>query len=227
MQPSAKAADKRTPGRRPCACGVNAGTKTAVLAAARTVFARRGFEGASVREMAQIAGVNNAMIYYHFKDKLQLYRAVLADSFSAFEGIWGHELFRSTATVRRKIGKFVEEFIRFQHGNEELRRIMYMEMANCSDNYQWLADTFFIKSYTRLADLLREGVRTGELKRCDPVAVIPGLVGIIGHSFMMQPISEHVAARKMDLSPSRFGSFVTNLLFEGLRPVRPRRAHKG
>ena len=38
------------------------------------MFAARGFDGVSVDDIARDAGVNKAMIYYHFADKLALYR---------------------------------------------------------------------------------------------------------------------------------------------------------
>jgi AcrR family transcriptional regulator len=188
----------------------------AILKAARTVFARRGFEGASTREVAEVARVNNAMIYYHFKDKDQLYRAVLADSFVAFDRIWDHEIFRSSVCVRVKIRKYVEEFIRYQHANEDLRRIMSMEFAACSGNCKWVTDEYFSQSYKKLADLLREGVRNGELKKLDVSLAIPSLVGMIIHSFIIRPIAEHVTGKKMNLTAAHFGKFVTTMFFEGL-----------
>ncbi len=203
-------------GRRPKSAVPGRGTRLAVLKAARTVFARKGFKGASTREVAEAAGVNNAMIYYHFKDKNELYRAVLADSFTAFEGIWEHEVFRSAATVRMKIQKYVEEFIRFQHTNEEFRKIMSMEFAACSGNYRWLADNYFVDSYAKLAKLLKQGMRSGELRKIDPAMAIPSLVGMIIHSFIMRPIAEHVTGKKLDLTAERFGKFVTAMFFEGL-----------
>jgi len=203
-------------GRRPKAVSGKSGTRSAVLKAARTVFARRGFEGASTREVAEAAGVNNAMIYYHFKDKNELYRAVLEDSLLAFENIWDHEVFRSGATARAKIQKYVEEFIRFQHGNEELRRIISMEFATCSDNYKWLADNYFSQSYRKLAGLLKEGMRSGVLRKHDPSVAIPSLVGMILHSFIMRPIAEHVIGSKMELSVPKFSRFVTGMFFDGL-----------
>lgn len=203
-------------GRRPKTATQDMGTRVAILKAARTVFARRGFEGASMREVAEVAAVNNAMIYYHFKDKDQLYRAVLADSFMAFDRIWEHKIFRSPVCVRAKIQKYVEEFIRYQHANEDLRRIMSMEFAACSGNCKWLADEFFSQSYEKLAALLREGTRNGELKRVDISLAIPSLVGMIIHSFIIRPIAEHVTGKKMRLSAAHFGKFITDIFFEGL-----------
>lgn len=213
---------RRAAGRRPKIADADQDSRAAILASARSVFARRGFEGASTREVAQAAGVNNAMIYYHFKDKDELYRAVLVDSFSAFERIWDDPVFSSAASARVKIRKFIEEFIRFQHANEDLRKIMSMEFAVCSQNYQWLAENHFVRSNSRLVSLLKEGMRNGELKKCDPSWVIPSLVGMIIHSFNVRTISEHITGKKTDLSAGRFGRFVMDLFFDGLRPVAGR-----
>jgi TetR/AcrR family transcriptional regulator len=207
---------KTAVGRRPKPLKPDQDSRAAILKAARSVFARRGFEGASTREVAEVARVNNAMIYYHFKDKVELYRAVLADSFTAFDRIWEHEMFRSQATTREKIQKYIEEFIRFQHGNEELRRIMSMEFAGCTKNTKWLADNYFVHSYEKLVKLLKEGMKRGELKKIDPAMAIPSLVGMIIHSFIMRPIAEHVTGKKLDLTAERFGKFVTGMFFEGL-----------
>jgi TetR/AcrR family transcriptional regulator len=204
-------------GRRPNAAAGKSGTRAAVLKAARTVFAQRGFEGASTRDVAEAAGVNNAMIYYHFTDKNELYRAVLADAFMAFDRIWDHPVFNSSsATSRKKIGAYVEGFIRFQQANEEIRRIMSMEFSTCSGNYRWLAENHFNQGYERLARLLKDAMRSGELKRMDLSLAVPCLIGMIVHSFTVRPIAEHIIGKKLDLGAARFGKFVTEMFFEGL-----------
>src|SRR5688572_26852786 len=68
---------RRRGGPRP---GVDAGaTRAAVFQAAADAFSRRGFAGSSVDDIARAAAVNKAMIYYHFADKLTLYREIVRD----------------------------------------------------------------------------------------------------------------------------------------------------
>ncbi len=212
-------------GRRPKSLGTDGDTRAAILAAARSVFARRGFDGTSTREVALAANVNSAMIFYHFKDKVQLYRAVLADSFSAFDRIWEHPVFQSSAPARHKIKKFVEEFIRFQHANDELRRILSMEFASCETNCKWLADNFFTHSHKRLGSILREGMRGGELRRVDPTLAIATLIGMVIHTFILRPIAEYVTGRSFPLPVQQFGSYVTDLFFDGLGADAPSRSN--
>src|SRR4051812_14274591 len=49
-------------------------TRNALLATARKLFAERGFDGVSVKEVAQATGHNPALINYHFSGKEGLYR---------------------------------------------------------------------------------------------------------------------------------------------------------
>jgi AcrR family transcriptional regulator len=53
-----------------------ASTKARILEAAEAVFATRGFEGASTREIASRAGVNISSLHYHWESKETLYFAV-------------------------------------------------------------------------------------------------------------------------------------------------------
>ena len=51
-------------------------TKARILSAAEEVFAARGFQGASTREIAARAGVNISSLHYHWESKETLYFAV-------------------------------------------------------------------------------------------------------------------------------------------------------
>jgi len=209
-------AHRHTAGRRPKGGRSDSDTRTEILAAARHVFAQHGLDGTSVREVANAARVNNAMIYYHFKNKGALYRAVLSDSFSSLLDIWNDPIFTSNISVRQKIEKYVESFIRFQLGNEELRRIMTMEFAGNSGHISWICEQYFADNYTRLVKLLKEGMKSGELKKFDPSLAVASLIGVIIHNFNLQPMAEQIHGKCVNLSSKKFVGFVTDLFFSGL-----------
>ena len=52
-------------------------TRTRILAAALEVFASRGFEAASLREITDKAGVNVAAIHYHFGSREELIQSLM------------------------------------------------------------------------------------------------------------------------------------------------------
>src|SRR5579875_2211371 len=56
----------------------------AILAAAETVFAERGFSGATMSAIAARAGAPKANIHYYFPTKETLYRAVVARVLTAW-----------------------------------------------------------------------------------------------------------------------------------------------
>ena len=58
-------------------------TRARLIEAAGRVFAEEGFENATVREICDRAGVNNAAINYHFGDKTELYESVLREAHCA------------------------------------------------------------------------------------------------------------------------------------------------
>lgn len=60
-------------GRRPGASD----TRSRVLLAARTAFGERGFEGATIRDIASRAGVDPALVHHYFGSKQQLFVAAM------------------------------------------------------------------------------------------------------------------------------------------------------
>jgi len=61
-------------------------TRERLLEAARRLFAERGFEDVTVREICRAAGANLALVNYYFGDKLGLYLEVVNQAIAAVRG---------------------------------------------------------------------------------------------------------------------------------------------
>ncbi len=61
--------------------------REAILRASIALFARRGFEGTSTRDLARESGVSEALVFRHFPDKGALYRAILERKMRDMEAI--------------------------------------------------------------------------------------------------------------------------------------------
>ena len=90
-------------------------TRAAVLAAAATEFSEHGYTRATIRRIAERAGLTSAAIYYHFPTKLACLEAVLSDVDAIMRSYWepimareGHiadrtaQLLRASALINRE-----------------------------------------------------------------------------------------------------------------------------
>lgn len=89
---------------RPTRAEKKAATRASLLAAAAEVFAARGFQAASVDEVAEAAGFTKGAVYSHFESKEDLFLAMLDERFA--ERI---EELRSVLDDDREVGEQARE----------------------------------------------------------------------------------------------------------------------
>src|SRR5258708_35452618 len=59
--------------------------RTKILSGVRKIFARKGLDGATTRELAREAGVSEALLYKHYPSKEALYQAMLTSCGSEYD----------------------------------------------------------------------------------------------------------------------------------------------
>ena len=87
-------------------------TKERILAAAETLFAQRGFDGASLRQLTSDAGVNLAAVNYHFGSKEKLVEQVFRRRLDALNAQRLAALARVAAQPDTRLEDVLDAFIR-------------------------------------------------------------------------------------------------------------------
>lgn len=123
-------------------------TRSKLLKAAVTVFGKVGFAGASVRHIADLAGVNHGSIRYHYATKRDLWCASISHLFGMMERhVHRDESHWRTMTPRERIINVTGNYIRFNARNPELRRMMIFETIYEGELGDWLNENF-IRPFT-------------------------------------------------------------------------------
>jgi len=152
------------------------GTRERVFAAASAEFAARGFAGANVDRIARAAGVNKAMIYYHFKSKAALYREIVRDMFDAVAASL-EEMSAEHRDPAGKISAFVEAIARSAEARPHFPPIWFREIAEGGTHLDEGITRTVAGIVKRLAGIVKEGVKSGRFKPVDPLLVHGGIVG--------------------------------------------------
>ncbi len=117
-------------GRRP---GDPQVTRQAILKAARTTFAEAGYERATIRSIATLAGVDPALVHHHFGSKEDLFAAAheypvspsaVKEALEAGEGTMGERLARLLLEADVAATQPFEALVRAAMSNQRARRML-------------------------------------------------------------------------------------------------------
>jgi AcrR family transcriptional regulator len=87
-------------------------TEEKILVAARQVFHHKGFNGSRMQEIADLAGINKALLHYYFRNKESLFEKVFNETFSELARKMA-EIFLSDMTFMSKVEVFVNFYVNF------------------------------------------------------------------------------------------------------------------
>lgn len=171
-----------------------AGSKDRLLTAARAEFAARGFAGASVDRIARAAGVNKAMIYYHFASKAALYREILRDMFAAVAGRVG-ETARSAMDPADKIRAFVEAIATEAEARPHFPPIWFREIADGGRHLDAQTTGHMTTIIRTLGAIMAEGIAARRFRPVKPFYIHAGIVGPLLLYFASGDVRKRLARR--------------------------------
>jgi TetR/AcrR family transcriptional regulator len=149
-------------------------TQAVILAAAEEEFAQHGFTAARTEAIAAKTGVAKSMIYYYFKDKEGLYRAVLKRSHSNLvQMLQKLELDYSSPDLA--LEKFLRALLDCVSRNPKLPTIMFHEAVQNQGKYYKDSDSVSIDA--TLIAILEKGVSAGIFRQLDPFQSAINIMG--------------------------------------------------
>ena len=168
------------------------GSREWIFRAACAEFAARGFAGANVDRIAAAAGVNKAMIYYHFKSKAALYRAILNDMFTAVAARLD-AMAAEHRTPEGKIRAFVEAIAREAEARPHFPPIWFREVAEGGTHLEVGTLKIVGGIVQRLARTIQEGIAANRFQPIDPLLVHGGIVGPLLLYYASGPLRKRLA----------------------------------
>lgn len=99
-----------------------------ILKAADRLFAEVGFDAATTREIAELSGVNKALIHYHFKSKEAVFVALMDDYYGRLNRTVQESLAREGG-IREKLAALVDAYLDFLAANRNFSRMVQRESS--------------------------------------------------------------------------------------------------
>lgn len=162
-------------------------TREEILELSALLFAQRGYEGVSMRDVAAQVGITPAALYYHFPDKDHLYVESVAQAFREQEEVLMRAL-GSSGSPWARIEAFITDLARHLAANRGFLRLMqWVQLDSDEARQHKLAESVFKPLFTALHALAKELDPSR-----DPHLLAISIIGLVifhfqtgnGHKFM-------------------------------------------
>jgi len=157
-----------------------------VLRVAEALFARAGYRGVGLREIAAQVGIRAPSLFKHFESKHALYNAVLLNIFARLDDV--ATCLVGDASFASRLEQFIEGYIDLVASDPHVVPLLFRELMERSEVMD--ADTRRAASqiYRRIDAFLEAGQRAGEFRQVDRFRFQIALTGaILYHGLAARP----------------------------------------
>jgi AcrR family transcriptional regulator len=185
-----------------------------IVEVAIRLFSKKGFRGTTTREIADLAEVNEAILFRHFPHKEDLYWAVVE---SKCHSSFSHKQFRDMldgAEPREALTALAEEILRRNIDDPSLTRLYFYTALENHELSHRLFRTHALCFYEALEDYIRTRIRRGEFRRVNPRLAARSFIGMIAQHYQVQELFGGKRLDKFD--PREVSESLTDIWLGGL-----------
>jgi AcrR family transcriptional regulator len=199
-----------------------------LIRVAMNLFAKKGFKGTTTKEIAQAAGVNEALIFRHFPTKDALYEAILRWKIDQSGGDRWMAILEPLARERDDAGLFgtvMREMLKFHRENPEFMRLNFYAVLEEHS----LANDFREQQIKPLYEYLRDYVTMRQSEGAFDPSFDPGSIvrALFGMPFYHSMISNFFHCNMLQVTDDDAVHTFVRLAIGGLRRSQTRSATEG
>jgi AcrR family transcriptional regulator len=175
--------------------GTGEGLKARILDEAAALFVRHGYNGLSMRQIAEAVGVSKAGLYYHFEDKEALFLAILLHHIDRV-GDLVDQARAEGGSARRQVHRLLTEILTHMRGSQRFIRLAEQDAASLRpESLERMRVAYHDRFLGPIEAMLEAGVTSGELRAIDPGQTTWLLLGMAlsGLSTPAERVAETVA----------------------------------
>jgi AcrR family transcriptional regulator len=170
-----------------------------ILEVAELLFAEKGFDGTSIRNIAKEAKINIAMVSYYFGSKERLLESLIVYRTSDLKNQLDHLLLEEIEPID-KINKLIELYINRINTNRGIYRIIHFEFTSKKREQNLHAFSELKKGNLKsLEAIIEEGQKKGVFRKDIIIPLItPTILGTFFHFHMNKPFFENLLNLKTE-----------------------------
>jgi AcrR family transcriptional regulator len=174
-----------------------------LLDTAEMLFSRKGFDGTSVRDIAESAGINTAMISYYFGSKEKLMEEIFERKSLNLREKVDTLLKDDNLDPLQKMFSLVDEYVEAIMSRKRFHRILLCEqIINQNPTIIQMTEKMKARNSECMNDLIRLGQKKGMFKKnIDILMLTNTLIGTISHTMLNMEFYKnyhHLEAMKDD-----------------------------
>ncbi|WP_213649554.1 TetR/AcrR family transcriptional regulator [Paenibacillus sp. J23TS9] len=182
--------------------------KVVILKAAKKLFAQKGFEGTTVRQICDEAGVSLALVSYHFGGKDNVFYA-LFEPLRQYFAEMSYELVDPVSDLR----VFIEKFVEYRYEERHLISILQQELMMKSPRVEKLTYAIF-PTWDQLRLILNTGMNQGKIPFPSIEFAVNFTMGTIISS-MLDPYLNPMENRQ-EVPSQQAANLTVQFIFKGL-----------
>lgn len=187
-----------------------------ILEVASGLFARKGYQGTTTREIADEAGVNEALLFRHFPSKENLYWTLIEELCHARgKRHRVKRILEKGGTDAQVFEGVAREFLTRTERDRELSRLLWFTALENHELSARFFNTFIADNYEALASHIRERIRHGAFRKTDPLLAARAFIGMVVYHFLIQELFG--GERYQNFDPRQVAKTVSQIWLAGMQ----------
>jgi len=163
-------------------------TEDKILAAARTVFHKKGYAATRTRDIAEEAGINLALLNYYFRSKEKLFNIIITETLTGFVQRMAVVLNEEKTTLKEKVEQIASGYIDTIVAEPEVPGFIVSEIRNNPNDLlkklpikELVNKSVFVTQY-------KEAIAQGKVSESKPLHFLMNLIGLVVFPFIAKPL---------------------------------------